>query len=193
MPVKGIVGPWVHQYPHQAVPGPQIGFLQEAIRWWDRWLKGVENGAEDDPAYRAYMLDSAAPDASPKHRKGQWVAEHVLPSPRAQRQIMPLGAGGELGGAGGALKVVVNTPQHLGLHTGEFFPMGLNAEMPGDQAPDDAMSVCFDTGALAEPLALVGAARLTLRLRSDQPWRFVVARLCDVAPDGSSVRIAMAS
>ena len=56
---KGIVGPWVHQYPHTAPPGPQVGFLQMAIRWWDRWLKGVQNGAEDDPAYRAYMLHSA--------------------------------------------------------------------------------------------------------------------------------------
>ena len=84
----------------------------------------------------------------------------------------------------------VNTPQHLGMHTGEFFPMGLNAEMPGDQASDDAMSVCFDGDVLAEPLDLLGAARLTLRLSSDQPLAFVVARLCDVAPDGSSVRIA---
>jgi predicted acyl esterase len=52
-PAKGVVGPWVHQYPHTAVPGPAIGFLQLALRWWDRWLKGTQNGAEADPAYRA--------------------------------------------------------------------------------------------------------------------------------------------
>ncbi|MEY4984503.1 MAG: hypothetical protein RIR62_2769, partial [Pseudomonadota bacterium] len=63
-PVKGIVGPWVHQYPHTAVPGPRVGFLQVALRWWDRWLKGIENGAEDDPAYRVWMMDSDAPNAS---------------------------------------------------------------------------------------------------------------------------------
>ena len=61
--------------------------------------------------------------------------------------------------------VEIATPQHLGMQTGEFFPMGLNAEMPGDQAFDDAMSVCFDGAVLAEPLALLGAARLTLRVR----------------------------
>ena len=32
---NGIVGPWVHKYPHFAVPEPRIGFLQEAQRWWD--------------------------------------------------------------------------------------------------------------------------------------------------------------
>lgn len=175
---KGIVGPWVHQYPHTAVPGPKVGFLQEAIRWWDRWLKGIDNGAENDPAYRAYMLHSEVPDASPKHRAGHWVAEETWPSPRVSRQIMPLGKGR------------IATPQHLGMQAGEFFPMGLNAEMPGDQRDDDALSLCFDGAALNKPLDLLGAARVTLRLSSDKPLGFVVARLCDVAPDGASVRIA---
>ena len=199
--VKGIVGPWVHQYPHTAVPGPAIGFLQEALRWWDRWLKGIENGAESDPAYRAYMLHSEPPNASAKHRAGHWVAEQDWPSARVSRQSLALGVG-----SGGCLPphprgylsredepafaVQLCTPQHLGMHTGEFFPMGLNAEMPGDQASDDALSLCFDGAVLTAPLDLLGAARLSLRLESDQPLAFVVARLCDVAPDGSSVRIA---
>jgi uncharacterized protein len=200
-PVKGIVGPWVHQYPHSAVPGPRVGFLQEALRWWDRWLKGVANGAEDDPAYRVYRLESAPPDASAKHRGGEWVAETAWPSPRVQRQIMHLAqapAGASHGlpfgqmqpQAGPAFSMEIATPQHLGMHTGEFFPMGLNAEMPGDQAGDDAQSVCFDGPVLQAPLDLVGAARLSLRLSSDKPLGFVVARLCDVGPDGASVRIA---
>ena len=98
-PAKGIVGPWVHQYPHTAVPGPAIGFLQLALRWWDRWLKGIQNGAEGDPAYRAYMMHSAAPDASAKHRAGHWVAETVWPSARVKRQVLNLGfAAPEAGG-----------------------------------------------------------------------------------------------
>jgi uncharacterized protein len=188
-PVKGIVGPWVHQYPHSAVPGPRVGFLQVALRWWDRWLKGIENGAEDDPAYRVWMMDSDAPDASAPYRPGHWVAEAEWPSPRVTSRVLHLGADG-LGDSVGDLSVSIDTPQDLGFHTGEFFPMGLNAEMPGDQTPDDAMSVCFDTAPLDAGLDLLGAARLQLRLASDKPLGFVVARLCDVAPDGSSVRIA---
>ncbi|MFN4155048.1 MAG: CocE/NonD family hydrolase [Paracoccaceae bacterium] len=195
---KGIVGPWVHQYPHTAVPGPAIGFLQEAIRWWDRWLKGIENGAEADPAMRAYMLHSAPPDASAPHREGHWVAEDQWPGSNVEERVLNLLPGrGEaaaqeyLGqGETAGFERIVSTPQQLGLSAGEFFPMGLNAEMPGDQAADDALSLCFDGDVLQEPLALLGAARLRLRLASDQPLGFVVARLCDVAPDGSSVRIA---
>ena len=200
---KGIVGPWVHQYPHTAVPGPNVGFLDEAVRWWDRWLKGVQNGVEGDPAYRAYMIHSEPPDASAKFRAGHWVSEAVWPSPRVRREVLALEAAAAPAGAlpqtpGYLAKVigeegfsrVVASPQHLGMHTGEFFPMGLNAEMPGDQAGDDALSVCFDGPVLKQALDLLGAARLSLRLSSDKPLGFVVARLCDVGPDGASVRIA---
>lgn len=205
---KGIVGPWVHQYPHTAVPGPAIGFLQLAIRWWDRWLKGVPNRAEADPAYRVWMLHSAPPDASAPFRPGHWLAEESWPSPRVHPIRLHLALNGDsqagdrqagdraaAGGAlcpeaGGRFAAPVCTPQHLGLRAGEYFPMGLNAEMPGDQAGDDALSLCFDGAVLDRPMALLGAARLSLCLSSDRPLAFVVARMCDVAPDGSSVRIA---
>jgi putative CocE/NonD family hydrolase len=189
VPVQGLMGPWVHQYPHQAVPGPAIGFLQEAVRWWDHWLKGVDNGVGQGPRFRAYMLDSEPPNASIPDRKGVWVAEAAWPSPRVTDQTWPLSPGGLLGGAGGALDRPVATPQDLGFDAGEFFPMGLAAEMPGDQAGDDARSVCFDSAPLTAPLALLGQARLRLRLTSDRTRAFVVARLCDVDPQGRSVRI----
>ncbi|MFP4033745.1 MAG: CocE/NonD family hydrolase, partial [Desulfococcaceae bacterium] len=64
VPRKGLVGPWSHKYPHQGVPGPAIGFLQECVRWWDRWLKGEENGAETGPMLRVWMQDSIAPRAA---------------------------------------------------------------------------------------------------------------------------------
>ncbi|HID67971.1 MAG TPA: CocE/NonD family hydrolase, partial [Roseibacterium sp.] len=71
-PVKGIVGPWVHKYPHIAVPEPRIGFLQEALRWWDRWLKGLDTGVENDPDYRAYVMDGLRPATWASTRPGRW-------------------------------------------------------------------------------------------------------------------------
>ncbi|MFN0116583.1 MAG: CocE/NonD family hydrolase [Paracoccaceae bacterium] len=189
VPVQGIVGPWQHQYPHTALPGPQIGFLQLAIRWWDRWLKGIDNGADREPAYRAWMLHSQPPDACAQHRAGHWVQEERLPSPRVRGEVWPLSPG-VLGGAGGVLDLPVKTPQDLGMRAGEFFPMGSNAEFPGDQRGDDARSVCFDGPVLREPLDLMGAAVLRAEVSADRPVVTLIARLCDVAPDGASVRIA---
>lgn len=62
--------------------------------------------------------------------------------------------------------------------------------MPGDQAPEDARATCFDAAPLAAPLDLPGAARLTLTLSCDEALAYLAARLCDAAPDGTSVRIA---
>ncbi|MGF1608566.1 MAG: CocE/NonD family hydrolase, partial [Kiloniellales bacterium] len=71
-PVKALVGPWVHKYPHFAVPGPRIGFLQEALRWWDFWLKGEATGVLRDPAMRAYIIDSYSPQDLPAQLAGRW-------------------------------------------------------------------------------------------------------------------------
>ena len=57
-PVKGLIGPWCHTSPHHGEPGPAIGFLQEALRWWDHWLKGVDTGVMDDPALTFWMQDA---------------------------------------------------------------------------------------------------------------------------------------
>jgi len=188
-PVKGIVGPWVHLYAHQAVPGPAIGFLDEALRWWDRWLKDIPNAVDQDPAYRVWMQHSTPPSAVATHRPGHWVSEATWPSPRVTSVALPLSPG-RIGGAGGPLSQRISTPQYLGLHAGEFFPMSLNAEMAGDQRHDDALSDCFDRDVLTAPLDLIGAAKLRLRLTSDRPRTSLVARLCDVGPDGASTRIA---
>ena len=54
-PRKGLVGPWSHAFPQDGEPGPTIGFLQECLRWWDHWLKGIDTGIMDEP--RAARLD----------------------------------------------------------------------------------------------------------------------------------------
>ena len=33
-------------------PRPRIGFLQETLRWWDHWLKGIDTGVMDEPMLR---------------------------------------------------------------------------------------------------------------------------------------------
>ncbi|HHZ09821.1 MAG TPA: CocE/NonD family hydrolase [Rhizobiales bacterium] len=182
-PVKGIVGPWIHKYPHYAAPEPRIGFLQEALRWWDRWLKGVGNGAEHDPAYRAWLMDSVRPARWHASRPGRWIAERTWPSSSIERREIGL----LLPGGGPA---VVASPQDCGLAAGEYFPFTFGPELPGDQRDDDARSLCFDLDARSEPLDIVGAPRLRIAVASDRPQANVIVRLCDVHPDGASELIA---
>jgi predicted acyl esterase len=73
VPRKGLIGPWAHSYPHFALPGPQIGFLQEILRWWDHWLKGVDTGVMNEPVLRAWMTDSVKPATHHETLPGRWM------------------------------------------------------------------------------------------------------------------------
>ncbi len=189
-PVKGIVGPWVHQYPHQADPAPQIGFLQEAVRWWDHWLKGINTGVMDDPAYRVWLQDSARPARLRTERSGKWVAISSLPSERLQIKTLHFSKTGGLSDSGDCFSLTINSPMDCGFGTGSYFPMsGKVPQLSGDQRDDDARSLCFDSAALTEDAHIIGTPVVRLRLRSDQPVAQLVVRLCEVHPDGASNRI----
>lgn len=191
-PVKGIVGPWIHKYPHFAVPRPAIGFLQEALRWWDRWLKAIDTGVENDPDMRLFLMDSEPPRDWYEARAGHWITEPVWPSPEIETRTLLLGEGNTLGGESrAALKapMAIRSPQDTGMAGGEYCAIWLGPELPGDQRPDDAKSVCFDSVPLDAALDIVGAPVVRLALSADRPSAMVAVRLCDVQPDGASTRI----
>jgi predicted acyl esterase len=188
-PAKGIVGPWSHQYPDRGLtPGPSIGFLQETLRWWDRWLKGVDTGVEADPALRAFISDSEPPATSYPVRTGRWVGAASWPPPAsvAASPVLPLTVFHGPAAEGDA--VVVRSPQRTGLDAGRFFPFGNATDLPPDQRAEDGLSVCFDL-LLDERLDVLGNVLVDLAVTSDLPDANLVVRLCDVAPDGSSTLV----
>jgi uncharacterized protein len=190
-PVKGIIGPWIHKYPHFAVPHPQIGFLQEALRWWDRWLKGVETGVENDPAMRLYVMEGLPPQTWYAERPGRWIAEQVWPSPLTATETLYLtGEGGlQAESPPSSFHTTFSSPADCGAAAGEYCAIWLGPEMPGDQRGDDATSLCFDGEALTEALDIVGAPIVRLTLSSDKPAAQIAVRLCDVDETGASSRI----
>ncbi|MCV3273012.1 CocE/NonD family hydrolase [Roseobacter sinensis] len=185
---KGIVGPWVHKYPHFAVPEPRIGFLQEALRWWDRWLKDIDTGVEEDPDYRAYLMDSVRPARWYTERPGRWVAEADGATAHIPHRSLYLSEHG-LSDGRGPISVPISSPQDTGAEAGEYCAIWLGPEMPGDQREDDARSATFDTAAADQDTDIFGAPKVRLRLSSDQAQAQIAVRLCDVHPDGASTRI----
>ena len=190
-PRIAIVGPWGHKVPHIGVPGPAIGFLQEALRWWDHWLKGKPTGIMNEPMLRAYMQDAVPPQAHYDQRPGHWVAERAWPSPRIAPLTLALGRG-SLGEAQTEARLAVNSPMTTGSAGGEWCPYGtggVGPEMPLDQREDDGRSLVFDSEPLTGTLAILGTPVVALSLEADQPAAFVAVRLSDVAPDGAATRI----
>ncbi len=185
---KGIAGPWVHKYPHFAVPEPRIGFLQEALRWWDRWLKGIDTGVENDPDYRAYLMDGARPATWYAHRPGRWIAEAEGATAHLPIQTHHLSATG-LSRSPDSISTQICSPQDCGADAGEYCAIWLGPELPGDQRRDDALSGCFDSAPLDCDTDIVGAPRLRLTVKSDKAQAQIAVRLNHIHPDGASTRI----
>lgn len=190
VPRKGVIGPWAHIYPQDGTPGPAIGFLQDAVAWWDRWLKQKENGAEKGPMLRAWLQDYTLPETTRLEHPGHWVAEDSYPSFGITPEILYLNRDG-LSGIGGAEESLpLCSPQHVGMAGGEWMGAGCIGELPGDQRLDDVGSLVFDTAPLKEAMQVLGAPELDLEFTSDKPVAQLCARLSDVAPDGKALRVS---
>jgi len=187
-PCRAIVGPWNHKYPQIGVPGPQIGFLDEMLRWYDQWLKGADTGVMDDPPYRAWMMDSVKPQVSLTTRPGAWVGQDgVSDAPTVALHFN----GTALSPTSGPVDRIARTEAAHGLCAGEYFPFGFGpGELPADQRPDDALALCFDSPPQDE-VEILGAPVVKLTLSADQSHAQVVVRLCDLRPDGTSALITM--
>jgi hypothetical protein len=190
--VKGIVGPWGHLYPHRGVPGPAIGFLQECVRWWDRWLKGKANGVEDDPTLRLWLQDDVPPKPHYDERPGRWIALDRWPAGDIERTRWSLNGDGLGRDPGTKAALRISSPVTTGLAGGEWCPYGLGKvapEMPLDQRIDDAGSLVFDSPVLDKRLLLVGDPAAQLELAVDRPVALVCVRVSDVAPDGQVTKV----
>ncbi|MEM9782404.1 MAG: CocE/NonD family hydrolase [Pseudomonadota bacterium] len=180
VPRRGIVGSWGHRFPHLPGPGPEIDYLGEALRWWERWLKGTPNDVEHAPMLQAWMLDPSPPgdNAAP----GRWVGEAAWPSPRIAPRVLTLAP------CTLALEPRLSPPADVPLTHRSALAAGLNGgkwcvyneitDLPRDQRADDAYSLSFDSPPLSEAIEVLGQPRLEIDIAADRPVAQLIARLC---------------
>jgi len=205
VPRRVTVGPWAHLYPHEALPAPAVGYLQECVRWWDRWLKGsTDNSVLEEPSLQFYMMDGVPPVTHLEERAGRWVAEDTWPSPNVDVMTFTLNPGrleptantGTEATAGIGTTATAQTalplasPQSTGLAAADWASFGVPGDLPGDQSLDSFGSLEFDGTPLDARLDILGHARVALEVAADRPVAIVTARLIDVAPDGQATLVA---
>jgi len=189
-PAKGLIGPWGHTYPElPGTLGPRIGFLQECLRWWDQWLKGIDTGIMAEPKLRVWMLDAFEPRPSYDEWPGRWVAEPAWPSPNVRPQTLVLNPERLDGEPAAERELSLLGVQTAGRDAGIWCPYGAPGDFPADQRSEDGLSLCFTSDPLPEPLEILGFPEAHLLVAVDQPNALVVARLCDIAPTGASTLI----
>ena len=158
----------------------------EEIRFFDYWLKGVDNGFDEEPPVKYYMMASARKDR-PSPKNG-WRTADTWP-PQGSRQVRYyLHPGGRLDPA---------RPTKIGSATSYVFdpadPVptlgGLN--LFGERGPMDQRAVGersdylrFETETLDADLVIAGKMDLELWASSDAPDTDFIAKVVDVYPDG---------
>lgn len=190
-PCKGLVGPWAHVYPNIAYPNPKIDYVRESVRWWDKWLKNVENGIMDEPKLQYYLMDSVKPQADYVHRKGNWQGEAAWPSESIEHKRFFLHPDALLPIPNEKPRTIaVRSPQTTGKMGGKLMVgIGFSGEFANDQQADDHQSSTYDTPPLEETLNIVGQVKVHLHVSSDKPVANVIARLCDAHPTGESTLV----
>lgn len=195
VPRLGLIGPWSHKYPHEGVPGPAIGFLQEALRWWNQWLKDEETGIMQEPMLRCWMQDSMPPHTSYAKRPGRWVGESRWPSANIERRSYRFGKKilmepDEMGESCRPDEVLyIQSPLSLGLFAGKWCSYSATPDLPHDQREEDGGALTFDSPPLSAPLEILGSPEVELTFTCDKPQAMLCVRLSDIAPDNKATRV----
>ncbi|MEZ4589066.1 MAG: CocE/NonD family hydrolase [Gemmatimonadales bacterium] len=166
------------------------GFL---LRWYDHWLKGIDNGIEREPRVRAYDMGDKA-----------WKTYDTWPPAGARQVTYYLDSDGGANTAGGDGRLVLRRPRKDAEDRYTYDPLDptpslggqvccFNAAVPGsfDQAPMQARRdvLVYSTEPLREAVSVTGPVTVTLYLSSDVKDTDLMVKLVDVYPDGKAYNL----
>ncbi|HET7038149.1 MAG TPA: CocE/NonD family hydrolase [Thermomicrobiaceae bacterium] len=187
---KLIIGPWPHRvnrtrtlngldFGEQAI----INLEQYQLRFYDRWLKGVDNGIDAEPPVYVFVLGA-----------NEWWAESDWPPPDAEEVPFYLHSRGHANRLTGDGGLSTEPPGEEPADAYRYDPRDPNGMLwrIADGPVDDRLPairddmLCYTSEVLDESLTVVGPVSVTLYAASsarDTDWH---VRLCDVHPDGSA-------
>jgi putative CocE/NonD family hydrolase len=168
-------------------PAAVLDFQRERLRWYDYWLKGIQNGVMDGPAARVFLMGA-----------NRWLDLDAWPPAGVTYQPFYLREGS--GGAAESLnhgRLTAEAP--AGAERPDSFTYDPEDPIPSlfsglELGPRDFRALegrmlTFTSDVLARDLTIVGPVRAALHCQSSAPDTDWVARLCDVWPDGRSMSV----
>ncbi len=185
-PVRALIGPWNHTWPHDAVPGPPVEWRAHAVRWWEHWLKGIDTGLLDEPMADVYVQTWRPPDPGLTELPGHWRSEDALPPARTRYEVLYCGPGRSLSpdpGPDGSeqLRYVPSA----GIEAGHWW-----GELTVDQRGADAYSLVWDSAPVEQDTEILGFCRVEIHGAADASPLNWFARVSDVAQDGTTTLVA---
>ena len=197
---KLLVGPWLHgpigvPAPGDVDFGPDAGmdFDGEQLRWNDRRLKGIDNGIDDEPPVRIFVMG-----------ENVWRSENEWPLARTQYTNYYLHSGGRANTLNGDGALSTHPPTDEPADGFRYDPddpvwtlggqiMGIEQTVGGPQdrrtTEHRADVLVYTSEPLGKDLEVTGPVRLKLFASSSAPDTDFTGTLVDVHPDGRAIII----
>jgi putative CocE/NonD family hydrolase len=190
--IRTLVGNWVHAYPDDAYPGPNLNWLHEAVRFFGTHLRGDATGWSDGPAITWFEHEWAEPEAFPAAWPGRWRAASAVPVPGIASRTLWLGSE-TLAPAGEDGAGVDTIPHRATVGTSGPLSWGAGGHPNGlarDLRPDEARGLVYTSDPLEHGLSVIGLPLVLLHLSATMPVASCAVRLSEVAQGGASTLVA---
>ena len=188
-PAKLLIGPWTHGNMTSTIGDLDLGAAAALpsidpdglqLRWFDRWLKGIDNGIDREPPVRVFRTG-----------ENRWLELPDWPPADTHEQPLFLQPGGGLApsapaAGGGSTRYIydpLNPAPTLGGNTlmPGVYPPGIKDQRPLSARPD---VLTFAGEPLSDALTVMGRVTAELWASSSAPDTDFVVRLIDVHPNG---------
>jgi putative CocE/NonD family hydrolase len=195
-----LIGPWLHGSSYKR--SPEVGELvypvnstfpvyEHMIRWFDHYLKGVDNEVERDPVVRYYVM-GAVGEGEKSAPGNEWRTAADWPLPGRETAYYLHGASSGTAGRlspetpkGPRTTTYTSDPANPAPIPGRAFP-GARDAREHEKHPDVRT---FTTDPLPAPVEWTGKVRAELFVSSTAPDADFIVRVTDVYPDGRSILI----
>jgi len=188
-----IIGPWGHvSYPSRYGnidfgPDAVLDLIAGQIRWFDYWLKGIQNGVDKDPPVRIFVMGD-----------NKWRDEQHWPLQRAKDKVLYITSDGYANTPEGDGRIVEKKPVSSDTDGYTYDPNdpvpnpGGRRLIPFDQRQLAHRKdiLVYQTEPLAERIEVTGSPVVELYASSSAPDTDWFVRLIDVYPDGLAFNVA---
>lgn len=209
-----VLGPWTHtsldvftteSFGRELGPNAGIDFDEVLLRWFERWVAGIDNGVDEEPPVRLFVMG-----------ENRWRAEETFPPERARPTPLYLhGSGpgdpgpegpttaatvgprdGSAGGSAGGLSFEAPGSEQSATNYVydprdpiwvPDYPSPESLEKVVSEERDDVL--IFDSEPLEEDLEVTGEIVARLFVSSDARDTDFSVTVCDVAPDGTTYSV----
>jgi predicted acyl esterase len=188
-----LLGPWLHSRFKETNKSGDLTYPENAkfpmdahmIRWFDHYLKGINNGVTTEPTVRYYVMGAVDEEQAPGN---EWRTATDWPIAAIPTFYYPE-EGGKLGNTiPQSTDSIVNwlaDPHHPAVIPTIAFP-GAKDAREFEKQPN---VLTFTTEVLTQPVEWTGKVQADLWITSDAKDTDVIVRVSDVYPDGRSILI----